>query len=388
MENNLDSSKSNKKQNNNYNKNIVKGDNFNCLKIISEIAPCCDSLVDIKSYYHNENNELIYLTEEFENRNLQSIIDDKIKFDKDTIDNIIFQVAEALEVLHDNNIVHRGVHPSNILVCKDSIVRLIGYDVAACLDDVRYANAGTKGFAAPEQFGFDKLDSQADIYGFGKTIELLVANCSDEVFEYNYIIERSTSLEKEKRFASVKEIIKIISNNHNRFFPTQIMQIEKGRDLGLTDEQIKTYAVHKFNAKQMGVIKHCLHEKLDIDVLNMIVDGDFSSRQMYQIKEGWKDNLTINQIKSYSKKYYHPEDMAIYRNSILNKRTEIATLEIIKFYNSVIKLHEFSLDQLKAIRYAIYLGLQLNQLKIVCNPILSYDSINKITKILLEENNG
>lgn len=81
----------------------------------------------------------------------------------------------ALQTLHENKIIHRDVKPENIIVTPDGI-KLIDYGIARLYDEDETRDtepSGTRGYAAPEQYGFAQTGPQADLYAFGKTIEAL-----------------------------------------------------------------------------------------------------------------------------------------------------------------------------------------------------------------------
>ena len=65
--------------------------------------------------------------------------------------------------------------PENLIVTPDGI-KLIDYGIARLYDENETRDTeqfGTRGYAAPEQYGFAQSGPQADLYAFGKTIEAL-----------------------------------------------------------------------------------------------------------------------------------------------------------------------------------------------------------------------
>lgn len=95
-----------------------------------------------------------------------------------TID-IGIQVADALDYLHRQQIVHRDIKPGNILLSQRS--RAILFDFGAAIDlsieqPVPGQVYGTPAFLAPEQARGDvNIDGRADIYALGVSLYRMVA---------------------------------------------------------------------------------------------------------------------------------------------------------------------------------------------------------------------
>lgn len=94
-------------------------------------------------------------------------------------------LCSALEYLHSMNppIIYRDMKPSNIMLKPDGSVKLIDFGTAKELDVESIADTtalGTKGYAAPEQFGdangrgLHNTDARTDIYSLGATLYHMV----------------------------------------------------------------------------------------------------------------------------------------------------------------------------------------------------------------------
>lgn len=103
------------------------------------------------------------------------------------------QVCDVLSYLHTRNpvIIYRDLKPANIMLKPDGNITLIDFGTAREAEIKDVANTvslGTRGYAAPEQFGDGaRADARTDIYCFGATIYHLVTGHSPA--EEPYIIQ-------------------------------------------------------------------------------------------------------------------------------------------------------------------------------------------------------
>lgn len=90
----------------------------------------------------------------------------------------IRQIGEALQFVHEKNILHLDVKPSNILIDRQGRARLIDFGVSKRYDIEQEETSTTlltlsKGFAAIEQYdneGLPQFSSRPDIYSLGATL--------------------------------------------------------------------------------------------------------------------------------------------------------------------------------------------------------------------------
>ncbi|MDD2354967.1 MAG: serine/threonine-protein kinase [Lachnospiraceae bacterium] len=117
------------------------------------------------------------------------------------------QICDGLSFLHRAvpSIIHRDLKPSNIMVTDDGIVKIIDYDAAKIFDENETKDTiqiGTKGSAAPEQYGFGKVDERTDIYSLG----ILIRQMFPDDMAMLAIADKASELNPKDRYSSVLKL--------------------------------------------------------------------------------------------------------------------------------------------------------------------------------------
>ena len=180
-----------------------------------------------------EENDFFLVMEYVEGINLKTYIEINGVLNKKMIVNIINQVCSGLYYLHslEPPIVYRDLKPSNIILMEDGKIKLIDFGMAKRYNreiDADELALGSKGFAAPEQFG-DKqgsglynTDARSDIYGIGTTMYYLrkgkTFKDNPSWFRVSHkmkkIILKCTKKNPEERFQNCIEVLCAIKNLH------------------------------------------------------------------------------------------------------------------------------------------------------------------------------
>lgn len=121
---------------------------------------------------------------------------------------IVMQLLDALSFLHERQIVHRDVKPSNILITRNgSTVKLIDFGVSDTDDYVTFKQpAGSLAYIAPEQLAGKQIDNRADIFSFGRILQLVFPH------RYRCIARRCARVEPARRYSSCTRVSRAIRN--------------------------------------------------------------------------------------------------------------------------------------------------------------------------------
>lgn len=141
------------------------------------------------------------------------------------VPDLIRQVGDALSHAHAQGVIHRDVHPGNILVCDDGQVVLIDFDLVQApgtTGGTRTGALGTATFAAPESLKRPQdVEATADVYGLAMTAAACwlgrMPRTADERDFDDFIeglagctpaqreaLRRALAIEPENRFTSVE----------------------------------------------------------------------------------------------------------------------------------------------------------------------------------------
>lgn len=121
---------------------------------------------------------------------------------------VVKDLCAVLEFLHKRNVIHRDIKPSNIIYAEDGHIRLIDFDAARIVKEEVEQDTkllGTKGYAAPEQYGFAQTDARTDIYALGVTLEQILENKMQKLW-YKRVIRKCTNPNPKRRYQSIRQV--------------------------------------------------------------------------------------------------------------------------------------------------------------------------------------
>ncbi len=171
-------------------------------------------------YYISEREDCLLLIEDYiSGTTLQQMLDVGKTFSETEVIEIMLPLCDTVDALHEKQppIIHRDIKPSNIMITPDGIPWLLDLN-AARLDsredeeDTRLL--GTKGFAAPEQYGFGTSNATTDIYALGMVMNTLLTGkvSRSEVARgaLSEIITCCLQIERSERYKDARHLRKAI----------------------------------------------------------------------------------------------------------------------------------------------------------------------------------
>ncbi|HOJ12389.1 MAG TPA: protein kinase [Clostridiales bacterium] len=180
-----------------------------------------------------ENEDNIYIVQDFiEGTSLDKEIEKSGKFTETKVIEWAKQICDVLIYLHSfkpNPIIYRDMKPSNIILTPWGDIKLVDFGIAReYKEDVKNDTVyiGTRGYAAPEQYGRGQSNVTTDIYNFGVTLFHLLTGEEPGRFPFGLklpecyngnvshrmmqIIYKCTRYNSEERYQSAHELKKDI----------------------------------------------------------------------------------------------------------------------------------------------------------------------------------
>ena len=171
---------------------------FNEINLLKEIDH--PNVIEIKNSYYSKDKKFLNIISEYaEEGTLQEKYEEQKKnkqyFDENDLLDWFIQIILALKCIHDKNILHRDIRPSNIFLMKD-MAKLGNFGVAKAVSPtINYAKTMvTKPeYLAPEVKKNSNYTFEADIWALGVTFYQLII--LDYPFEGNSIDKIQANIE-------------------------------------------------------------------------------------------------------------------------------------------------------------------------------------------------
>ena len=188
-----------------------------------------------KAYRIFEENGEVYLVREYiEGMSLAQMVLQKGGISEAEICRISRKICQTAEQFQnpDEPMIHRDIKPENIVVTPGGVVFIDFGTMRSYKKDGSRDTfvVGTRGTAAPEQYGYTQTDQRTDVYAIGQTMLYMVS----ESYEMNQlsecavsrrmkkIIEKACSFEPDKRYGDAAQLRRAVekcqANNRKKVY--------------------------------------------------------------------------------------------------------------------------------------------------------------------------
>jgi len=258
--------------------------------------PALPRIIDIE-----QDDNYLYIIEDYiEGIPLDKQLQSHKRFDEATVIEWAKQLCNVLLYLHNqkpNPIIYRDMKPSNIIVSPDNVVKVIDFGIARefkkdSASDTSYM--GTRGYAAPEQYGTSQTDARTDVYSLGVTLYHLLTGKSpnEPPYEFKplrqldknfsegieYIVNKCVQNDPAKRYQRVEELLYDLENIYlfNSYYKKQ-KAIEKVKYV------IKAVLIVGFSALIYWSSSSLVAER--VDKYNNLIEQGYQYLELYQLNE-------------------------------------------------------------------------------------------------------
>jgi hypothetical protein len=134
----------------------------------------------VKPLDYGEMGKTYYLAMEFlEGQDLDQVLLQEGTLPIDQAVDIASQIADALSVAHQREVVHRDVKPQNVKLMPDGIAKVLDFGIARATEGTRLTQTGafigTPQYMAPEIWEGQPADKRSDVYSLGVVLYEMIA---------------------------------------------------------------------------------------------------------------------------------------------------------------------------------------------------------------------
>ncbi|MDO5388016.1 MAG: serine/threonine-protein kinase [Clostridia bacterium] len=172
------------------------------------------------AYVHNvlRCEEKYFVIEEYINGiNISDTVEKNGPLELKAVQDIMCQVCDGISCLHKNNVIHRDITPSNVMISVDGVVKIIDLGISRIKKEYKDRDTtimGTAGYVSPEQFGFSQTDVTSDVYSCGVLMNFMLTGSLPDECRYkgkmDYILNCCMQMNPGARYESIEELKNMI----------------------------------------------------------------------------------------------------------------------------------------------------------------------------------
>ena len=196
--------------------------------------PNLPSVVDVI----DQEDSFIIVMDYIEGKTLLDVLEEKGRQPADTVTGWAMQLCDVLAYLHSRRppVIYRDLKPANIMLRPNGQLALIDFGTAReykYSGDEDTAWLGTRGYAAPEQFGaLGQTDERTDIFNLGATLFHLITGQSPAQSHFEFrplgsilpdlqgsglekVVEKCCRPDPQERYHSCSELMYALEHVHD-----------------------------------------------------------------------------------------------------------------------------------------------------------------------------
>ena len=192
-----------------------------------------------EGYQLFEENEGVYFLREYiEGIPLDQYVMKKGGLKESELQETAVKICKTVEILHCQKepLVHRDIKPENIVLTPSGDAVLIDFGTMRFYKEMGERDTfvvGSRGTAAPEQYGYTQTDRRTDVHAIGQTLLYMAAECYaiDQLAECSIssrlkkVIKKACSFEPDARYKDAAELrmaLEKCDNKRSKMFAGKI----------------------------------------------------------------------------------------------------------------------------------------------------------------------
>ncbi len=249
-----------------------------------------------------KQNNTVYMVMEFiSGYSLKQELENTGIFSEEKLIRIIFKIGQALQYIHEKNILHLDIKPSNILMDKNQNPQLIDfgiskrYDLSDQQETSTTIQAASKGYASIEQYdseGTQSFSPCPDIYSLGATMYYLLTGQvpTESILRSTKGLQNPRELNPDISENTEKVILKAMEPNAADRYQT-IMEMLDNLGYDPEKDQVDTSVLADKEEEKTEVLSRMQEQPYDADAEDETV--------LHPLQEETFDNIGKGKVALY-----------------------------------------------------------------------------------------